>query len=204
MKDSQFGAAKLRIIDFGKLLWDKDLVGGLNGNISLRVDSEKFLITGTGACLGRLTQGDVVLLGIDGKVIGNGKPSSEKLLHSKILKAFPNINAVIHTHTTYTNAFFLRHNIFKPMTFEAAYYLGEVHAVPQDAINVTDPVPVIRRLRRNRIVVLRRHGVVAMGEDLFECFLRIQGLEEQVKIEAVSNLFQGLSRKRGIKRGRHG
>ena len=52
---------KKEIIASGKLLWEKDLASGLNGNISSRVDNKKYFITGRGTCLGRLSTADIVL-----------------------------------------------------------------------------------------------------------------------------------------------
>lgn len=190
MYSKQFNKHYTHIIDIGRLLWEKDLVGGLNGNISVRLGMQSCLITGSGTCLGSLRRQDLVRLGLDGKVIDRGVPSSEKCLHLEIYKAFPDVKAVVHTHTTFTTAFFLKRRMFVPSTMEAQHYLGKVDSVDQFTVNVADPAPVLRKLRKSRIVVLRRHGVVAVGGDLFECFMRIQGLEEQAKIQILSSLFK--------------
>ena len=120
---------KNKIIEIGKLLWDKGLVTGFNGNLSARVDANTLLITGTGTCLGYLKVEDLVLVNLTGEVIGEGKASSEKLMHTEIYKNFPQIQAVVHTHPTYTNGFFLANESFTPKTFEAKFYLGEVKSV---------------------------------------------------------------------------
>jgi len=185
---------KEEIVSFGLLLWDKDLVGGWNGNISLRVDPTSFLVTATGTCLGRLMADDIVLLHQDGRVLDGRKPSSETPLHRDIYAGLPGVQAVIHTHTVHANAFFLEHDVFKSVTFEGADVLGEVRAADQDGVNVRDTQAVVQLLERNPVVALRRHGVVSVGKDLFECFARIQTLEEQVKIEAVSRIFRSSAR----------
>ena len=51
---------KNKIIEIGKLLWDKGLVTGFNGNISARVDANTLLITATGTSLGSLKLQDVI------------------------------------------------------------------------------------------------------------------------------------------------
>lgn len=182
---------KNKIIEIGKLLWDKGLVTGFNGNISARVDADTILITATGTCLGYLKPTDIVTItavgeAIGGIVIGEGKASSEKLMHTEIYKNFPQIQAIVHTHPTYTNGFFLANTSFTPKTFEAKFYLGEVKSIEQTTPSVTDAAPVIKELQANNIVVLRNHGVVAMGPDLFRAFVLIQELEEQVKMDYVS------------------
>ena len=182
---------KKEIIEIGKLLWDKDLVTGLNGNISARVEKEIILMTAHGTCLGRLTEGDIILLDLDGNLLEGGKASTERLLHTEIYKNFSDIQAVLHTHTTYTNAFYSANKSFSPSTYEAKFYLGQVESVEQLTPSVTDVAPVIAALKKNNITVLRNHGVVAMGKNLFDCFLLIQGLEEAVKIDAISRLYSG-------------
>jgi L-fuculose-phosphate aldolase len=184
---------KNKIIEIGKLLWDKGLVTGFNGNISARVDANTLLITATGTCLGFLKQEDIVTINVAGEVIGGiGKASSEKLMHTEIYKNFPQIQAVVHTHPTYTNGFFLANGSFTPKTFEAKFYLGEVKSIEQTTPSVTDAAPVINELKANNIVVLRNHGVVAMGPDLFHAFVLIQELEEQVKMDLVSIHYQAV------------
>ena len=181
------------IIRIGKLLWDKGLVTGFNGNISARVYGDTLLITATGTCLGYLKPQDIVLMDISGEVNGAGKPSSEKSMHTEIYKNFPNMQAVVHTHSTYTNGFFLSNKAFTPKTFEAKFYLGEVKSIEQTTPSVTDPAPVIKELKSNSIVVLRNHGVVAVGPDLFHAFVLIQELEEQLKMDLVDVQYQRLN-----------
>lgn len=177
------------VVAIGRLMWDKGLVGGLNGNISLRVNDRHILMTASGACLGRLSSRDIVLVTIGGKVVEGGKPTSERRLHLDIYRGFPGIKAVVHTHTPCINAFFLNNKVFRPKTFEAAYVLGEVRAVDQAGVNVTDTAPVLARLKVNPVVALRRHGVVAVGDTLFQGFMKIQALEEQLWVEALSKLY---------------
>ena len=189
---------KSEIISIGRLLWEKDLASGLNGNLSHRIDEESIFLTAHATCLGRLTESDILAMKISGEMIDAGKVSTEKLLHTEIYKNF-SVKAVVHTHTTYTNAYFLKNEIFKPSTFEARMNLGEVAGIQQLTPAVTDAIPVLEGLHKNNIVVLRNHGVVAMGQTLFDCFVLIQTLEEQIKVEAVSRLFETADQRSQIK-----
>ncbi len=189
MDETRIATLRTGVISIGRLLWEKDLAGGLNGNISVRVDGERMLITATKTCLGLLQEKDVLLAGLDGRPLVGGELSCETPLHSRIYEEFPDVHAVIHTHTTVTNAYFLHRDVLEPRIFEARIYLGEVRGVPQHSPMVTDLGPVIEALRLNKIVALQRHGVVAVGADLFDGFLLIQGLEEAVKIDAIGRLY---------------
>jgi len=188
---TQFQDLKEEMIAIGQLLWRKDLASGLNGNISRRIDKDTILLTAHGTCLGNLETKDILAMKLDGELLEEGSVSTEKLLHTEIYKNFPDAPAVIHTHTTYTNAFFLANETFIPRIFEAKFYLGEIKGIPQATPAVTDAGPVVEGFKKNNIVVLSNHGVVAKGEKLFDCFLLIQALEEAVKTEAVSRLFSG-------------
>jgi len=182
---------KNKIIETGKLLWDKGLAFGFNGNISARIDADTILITATGTCLGFLKPEDVLTLRLStGEVVGEGRASTEKFMHTEVYKNFPEIKAVVHTHSTYTNGYFLSNDSLEPKTFEAKFYLGNVKAIPQSTPSVTAMEPVVKELKASNIVVLRNHGVVAMGPDLFYAFVLIQELEEQTKVELVDVHFK--------------
>ena len=182
---------KVEIITTGRMLWEKDLASALNGNLSARVDGDVILLTAHATCLGMLTETDLVLMRLNGEVLDGGKVSTEKLMHTEIYRNFPEVKAVVHTHTTYTSAYFLHHAVFSSPIFESRFTLGEVKGIAQSTPSVTDAAPLIEALRSNSIVVLRNHGVVAMGPALFDAFLFIQTLEEQVKIDAIGRLYAG-------------
>ncbi len=187
---------KRDIIAIGRILWEKDLASGFNGNISVRIDDERILLTGHGTCLGILLEKDILLMKLSGDLLEEGKVSTENLLHTEIYRNFSDAKAVIHTHTTYTNAFFLENDVLEPRIFESKFYLGNVKAVPQTTPAVTDAAPVIGQLKTNNITILKNHGVVAMGKNLFDCFVLIQCLEEAVKVDAISRLYTGHKVKR--------
>jgi len=186
----QVSEAKKNVVAIGRLLWEKDLASALNGNISARVDNERLVLTATKTCLGLLQEKDVLLTSNSGEVLEEGEVSSEKPLHTAIYKNFSEVKAVIHTHTIYANAYFLENDVFSPRIFESKFWFGRLAAVGQLTPTVTDVEPIIAALRNNNIAVLKNHGVVAMGKDLFSCFLLIQTLEEALRTEAMARVFR--------------
>jgi len=132
---------------------------------------------------------------LNGELLEEGSVSTEKLLHTEIYNNFPEATAVIHTHTTYTNAYFLNNETLTPQIFETKMCLGEVKGIKQLTPAVTDAGPVMESLKGNNITVLRNHGVVAKGKDLFDCFLLIQALEEAVTIDAISRIYENTNHK---------
>jgi len=179
---------KKNIIAIGRLLWEKDLASGLNGNISVRLGEDKLLMTAHGTCLGILKEADILEVDCDGAVVGQGDVSTEKLMHTEVYKNNESVNAIIHTHTPFVNGYFLENNSFCSEIFESKIFLGTVNGIEQNTPSVTDASFVIDQLKKNNVVVLKNHGVLAVGVELFDSFLLIQSLEESIKTQVVKNV----------------
>lgn len=177
------------IIRIGRWIWDKDLSGGASGNLSLRVDDEVILITGRGTCLGALKTEDVCTIRMDGEPLVKGfVPSSEKLFHTSVYQHL-DAKAVVHVHPTFCNGYFAVHDKIGFDTFETRLVLGDVPVIDQKTPTITDIMPVIEALKKSNIVVLKHHGVVAIGETLNDAFFLAQTLEEAVKIACIKDLY---------------
>ena len=73
------------------------------GNVSVR-DGDAMLIKASGSTLETMTDEDLVRCDLDGNAFEGEekKPSMEVSFHAWILKSFPEINCVCHTHPTNT------------------------------------------------------------------------------------------------------
>ncbi|MFV0422599.1 tRNA (N6-threonylcarbamoyladenosine(37)-N6)-methyltransferase TrmO [Oleidesulfovibrio sp.] len=79
--------------------WQRTLLSGFNGNISLRINGDTCLVTATGSTKGDLQPEDLALVDIaTGKHIAGGKASSETAMHLAIYRQQPEAQAVVHTH----------------------------------------------------------------------------------------------------------
>ncbi|HSV43020.1 MAG TPA: class II aldolase/adducin family protein [Candidatus Bathyarchaeia archaeon] len=180
---------KKDMIAIGRLLWEKDLTAGLSGNISVRLGEDRFAITATQTCLGLLRDEDVVLMRMGGEVEMGGRPSSEWRLHRAVYQGVSGCDAIVHVHALYTNAFFLRNDRLEPKILEAKFRLGNVGVVNQTTLNVEDCGSVVMALQQSPLAVLRNHGSLAVGKNLFDCFVLLQTLEEEVKTDVICRLY---------------
>lgn len=181
---------KRDIIEIGRWLWEKDLSAAASGNISVRLDSSRMLITGHGACLGVLKEGDIGALDLEGAVLETGfSPSTEKPFHLAVYKNL-GVRCVVHVHPALTNGYFACRDTLEFDTFEARLVLGDVSVVDQKTPAITDISPVVAGLKRNNIIVLRHHGVVAIGETLRDAFFLIQTLEEAVRTNWIRDFYR--------------
>ncbi|HRZ13915.1 MAG TPA: class II aldolase/adducin family protein [Candidatus Omnitrophota bacterium] len=181
------------IVAVGKNLYDRFLVVGRSGNISSRLGPASLLITATGSALGALSAADIVKVDLSSRghrgVSRRRAPSSELPMHSLIYRSLPD-QKIIHCHPPLTNAYFAVYPSLKELIHETRFCLGEVPVIPQKTVTVTDPQPVIEALKRNKLVVLQNHGVVAVADRFEDAFFRIETLESAVHIVAVARLFK--------------
>lgn len=182
---------KKELIEVGRWIWEKDLSGANSGNISVRLSSGEILITARGTCLGMLESSQVGRIGLDGGSLDKGfVPSSEKLFHMSVYQGLE-ARAVVHVHPTFCNAYFAVRGRIDFDTFETRLTLGDVPVIDQKTPTITDIAPVIKALENSNIVVLKNHGVVAVGETLREAFFLAQTLEEAAKISCIKEVFSG-------------
>ena len=101
------------------------LVEGTAGNISARLEDGTVCLTPSSVAYETMTLEDLVVVDLDGAVIGGERgPTSEKDLHLSVLRAYPEIGAVIHTHAVYATMFALAHEPIPAVIEEVVVYLG--------------------------------------------------------------------------------
>lgn len=74
------------------------------GNVSVRVDDNSFLVKASGTSLYTLSESDLTLCDMDGKQLNanDKKASIETLFHAWIMRTFPEINYIAHSHPPHT------------------------------------------------------------------------------------------------------
>lgn len=167
------------IIQVGRAAHQKGLIVGRGGNISIRVSSEEFICTAHSAALGFLKPSDFLIMNVKGEIVdGGGRPSTESKLHGTIYRE-TETNAVVHLHPPYTTVLAVQGIAINPMTFESTLFLGTtIPILPQESPSVTKTEEVIDALRLSNIVILKEHGTVAVGEELWDAFFLTEILEE--------------------------
>jgi L-fuculose-phosphate aldolase len=177
---------KQEIIFWGAQLYHRGINYGRSGNISRRV-SDKTLITAHESYLGLLQEEDILLIDREGKIVeGDKEPTSEKSLHISIYQQFSKKNVAIHVHPPHTIHYFHYHDFLTPTTLEERAYLGKVRAITQQTPTITDLGPVHQALGNNDIVVIKDHGIVAIGEDFQYTFSLIELLEVNARVHLIT------------------
>ena len=103
----QIEILKERVYRSNLLLKQHNLVTLTWGNVSeIHRRSGLIAIKPSGVDYEKMKVEDIVITDLDGNVKeGNLKPSSDLLTHIEIYKAFPTVNAVVHTHSRWATIF---------------------------------------------------------------------------------------------------
>lgn len=181
-----FEKEKQAIIFWGSQLHQQGINYGRSGNMSKRV-GDKILITAHESYLGFLEKDDILVIDQGGNILeGNKEPTAEKPLHLSIYRQFSQRHVVIHAHPPYTVHYFYHYESLVPITLEERVYLGKVKAITQETPTITNLDPIHQALDNNDIVVIKDHGVVAIGED-FKCtFSLIELLEVNARLRLIA------------------
>ena len=152
------------------LLNDLELLG-YSGHVSARLPGQDaFLIQPFDQSRASLQPDDLLVCGFDGKATGtNVKPPSEVFLHSEILRARPDVQAIAHFHHDLTTVFTLVEGLtLKPIKNHAVRWESgiPVHADPS---HVSDPAlgrALAETLGAHHALLIRAHGQVVAAESV--------------------------------------
>jgi len=175
-----------------KALYQKGMLAGADGNVSLKLPFEKgVLITASGVHKGFLHLDDLVATDWNGKVIyGKGRPSSELMLHLAIYKKEDTIGAIIHTHAPWATSLTLSGLPFDTTQLvEAEAILKEVVVVPYHPPGTQELArETASKLGSGPALILERHGAITFGRNLEKAFIFMECLEHNAKILAISHM----------------
>jgi L-fuculose-phosphate aldolase len=165
----------------------KGLIKGTSGNISLKSgDGRVIAITPSGIEYQEMTPEDVPLVDITGKTIdGVKKPSSELPMHLSVLRARPDLTAVVHTHSMYATVFAVSNIDLPCMTIpQLAFGLAPVKVVPFELPGSQElGDAVVRSLgETGKAVLLQNHGLLCGGKDLHTAMYGAEYVEEAAEV----------------------
>lgn len=184
------------IINTSNEIYDKGLVSGKSGNISKRIKGstgDLVAITPTLKSLSGLSQKDVVLVDMDGNVLTEGVPSSEVNMHLAIYKKRPDVDAIVHTHSTYATGF-----AFSSKKIKRLEGFGEIKKPYLASIEYEKPgsyelaQKVSESIKDEDVLILKNHGVICVGDSLKEAKLLAIFVEEIAKTQFVTYMLNSV------------
>lgn len=181
--------ARRQLVFYCRLLWERRLVSGTSGNVSVRLRNGDLLVTPTLRSLRAIGENELVRTDADGTARpGQGVPTSELPLHIAAYAARSDISAVVHTHPTFCVVWSKTGAIFPRDTVGARETLGEVawtpYAPPGSA--ALAQLTAEQFARGIDTVLMERHGLSAVGTGLEPAFVLTDLAEEAARIACFS------------------
>jgi len=141
---------------------------GTSGNVSVRRDATGFLISPTGMAYETLSPADIPLVRLDGRWFGRRRPSSEWRFHRDILRARPEVGAIVHTHSLAASALACTGQAIPAFHYMVAVAGGaDIRCAPYRTFGTQAVSDVaLQALEGRRACLLGNHGVIALGAGL--------------------------------------
>ncbi|XP_061589638.1 alpha-adducin isoform X12 [Cololabis saira] len=161
-------------------------------HLTVRVnsDQERFLIVPFGLLYSEVTASSLVKINFQGEIVDRGSTNlgvnqAGFTLHSAIYAARPDVKCIIHIHTAAGTAVSAMKCGLLPISPEALS-LGEVayHDYHGILVDEEESVLIQQNLGPNsKVLILRNHGLVSVGETVEEAFYYIHNLVTACEIQ---------------------
>lgn len=177
--------ANEQMIFWGKQMVRDGLAWGNGGNISVRVGSDRFLVTASGSSLGELSTNDLVEVTLSGEVTApSRRPSKEVQMHAAIYSKRSDINAVVHSHPFYGLVMACSGEVTPQNWFvENAYYQERIaHVQYHHPGSECLAKAVSQKAHEANLLILENHGILAYDVNIREAYLGIQTFEIMSKM----------------------
>jgi len=184
--NSDLFSLKKEIVEVGQRIYNRGYVASNDGNISVRLDENRVLITPTGVSKGFMKPEDLIIVDMDGKMIsGNKKQSSESNMHLQIYKDRPDIKSVCHAHPPYSTAFAVAGIPLDKMVLpEVVIALGTIPIVEYGTTGTEELYGNIAKyIQDYDAFLLENHGALAIGNSVLNAYHKLETLEHAAKIQ---------------------
>ncbi len=184
------------ICELGKKMWDKGWVAGNDGNLSMKLGADRFLVTPAGVSKGAMTPDMILLVDSEGEKLDEGspwEPSSEVGLHLMCYEVRPGIGGVCHAHSPAATAFACaRKPLVADFLGEAVIALGEVPCATYAPTGTADlPKAAQPHVLAHDAVLLANHGAMTLGRSLEEAYYAMERVEHTAMISLYADLLGG-------------
>jgi L-fuculose-phosphate aldolase len=177
-------------------LWELGLIAGADGNVSVRLATDRFLVTPRGVLKSELRVEDLVQVDLAGRRTGGcQEPTTELDLHLRVYLRRQDCGAVVHAHPPTATGFAVAgQGLPGDVLPEIALLMGDVPCVPYATAgtpglgDAAEPF-----LERHVALLLANHGALTWGRDLVQARIRMESLEHGARILLAARALGGVN-----------
>jgi len=179
------------IVEVGRRMYARGYTASNDGNISVRLDASRLLMTPKSVCKGFMTPDMMCITDLEGrKLQGDRDPSSETLMHLEVYRQRPDVQAVVHAHPPTATGFAVAGiPLDRAVLAEVLTTLGSI-PIAEYATPSTKELPeaVRKYIRAHDGMLLANHGALTVGGDLFGAYYKMETIEHFAKISLVARM----------------
>ena len=179
------------IVEVGRRMYARGYTASNDGNISVRLDASRLLMTPTSVCKGFMTPDMMCITDLDGqKIQGDRDPSSEMLMHLEVYRHRPDVQAVVHAHPPTATGFAVAGiPLDRAVLAEVITTLGSVPIADYATPSTRElPEAVRKYIKAHDGMLLANHGALTVGADLYGAYYKMETIEHFAKISLVARL----------------
>jgi L-fuculose-phosphate aldolase len=179
------GELRKDLVRFSRWLSRLGFAPGTSGNLSVRLDQDRLLITPTGVSKALVRRADMVIVDLQGRLLcGTRKVTSEVGMHLAIYEKRIDVRAVIHSHPPIATAFACSgRTLDEVLCQEAVMTVGRIPLAPY-ATTGTDEVAasLCPYIPEHDAILLENHGAVSSGKSLLDAFMKMETIEHLAQV----------------------
>ena len=178
------------LVRFSRLLYRLGFMPGTSGNLSVRLDDSRLLVTPTGVSKFLLRSADIVIVDLEGRHLdGYRKATSEVSMHLAVYRHRNDVTAVIHSHPPIATAFAcVGRGLDEMLCQEAVMTLGVVPLATYAATGTEEVAASLAPfIPDHDAILLANHGAVSCGRTLLEAFQKMEIVEHLANITLVAH-----------------
>jgi L-ribulose-5-phosphate 4-epimerase len=158
---------KEQLVELHMELPRSGLVTWTSGNVSGRVpEAGLVVIKPSGIRYEKLTPNSMVVVDLDGRVVeGKYRPSSDTFAHLYVYRHRPDVNGVVHTHSTFATAWAATGRPIPPVLTAICDEFGGPIPVGAYAKIGGDEIgrEIVRSIGESPAILMKNHGVFTVG-----------------------------------------
>ncbi len=179
------------IVRFGAMLHGLGFIAATDGNLSVRLDDERILVTPTGMSKGMMTPSDLVIVDMEGrKIKGRREVTSEIGMHLLIYRMRRDVNGIVHAHPRTATGFAAAGMALnQPLVCEVVIGLGLIPLAPYGTPGTPELAKTLEPLiPQYDAILMANHGVVTYGSDLHSAYMKMETVEHFAQIALVTHV----------------
>lgn len=179
------------IVRIGRMIHERGYVAATDGNLSVRLSTDRILVTPTAMSKGLMRSSDLVVVDPEGnKLRGKRDVSSEIAMHLLIYRLRPDVSAIVHAHPPTATGYAAAGQPLNPaLLSEVVIALEDIPLAEYGTPGTSELCDTLAPLvPRYQAILMSNHGVVTYAADLLTAYMHMETVEHFAKVALVAHI----------------